>query len=115
MRLSKLLTVLIALILCGALSMLLSSSPAEQTTKTSRKKTPRSGKVNINTATLEQLETLPRIGTKTAQSIIEYRTQNGLFEKAEDLTKVRGIGEKTVEELQHVIIVKDTTTLKNTP
>ena len=58
---------------------------------------------------------LPRIGTKTAQSIIEYRTQNGLFEKAEDLTKVRGIGEKTVEELHNVIILKGTTALKNMP
>jgi len=115
MRLSKLLTVLIGLALCGALSILLSSSPGEQTTKTSRKKPAQSGKVNVNTATLEQLEMLPRIGTKTAQSIIEYRTQHGLFEKAEDLTRVRGIGEKTVEELQHFIIVKGTTTLKNTP
>jgi competence protein ComEA len=95
--------------------MLLSSSPAEQTTKTPRKKPARSGKVNINTATLQQLEVLPRIGTKTAQSIIEYRTQNGLFEKADDLTKVRGIGEKTVEELQNFIILKGPTTLKNTP
>jgi competence protein ComEA len=115
MKLSKLLTVLIALTLCGALSLLLSSSPAEQTTTPSRKKPALSGKVNINTATLEQLEMLPRIGTKTAQSIIEYRTQNELFEKAEDLTKVRGIGEKTVEELQKFIILQGTTTLKNTP
>ena len=115
MKLSKLLTVLIALALCGTLSMLLSSSPAEQTTNTSRKKSVLSGKVNINTATLEQLEMLPRIGTKTAQSIIEYRTQNGLFEKADDLTKVRGIGEKTVEELQNFIILKGPTTLKTTP
>jgi comEA protein len=115
MKLSKLLTVLIALTLCGALSMLFSSSPAEPTTKTSRKKPALSGKVNINTATLEELELLPRIGTKTAQSIIEYRTQNGLFEKVEDLTKVRGIGEKTVEELQHVIVLKGMTTLETTP
>ena len=114
MRLSKLLTVLIALILCGALSMLLSPSPAEQTTNAPRKKPAPSGKVNINTATLEQLEMLPRIGRKTAQSIIEYRTQNGLFEKAEDLTKVRGIGGKTVEELQKVIILQGTTTMKPT-
>lgn len=115
MRLSKLLTILIALTLCGAVSMLISSSPAEQTPKTSRNKPALSGKVNINTATLEQLEMLPRIGTKTAQSIIEYRTHNGLFEKAEDLTKVRGIGQKTVEELEHFIIVTGTTTLKKTP
>jgi len=113
MRLSKLLTALIALTLCGALSMIFLSSPAEPTTKASHKKPGPSGKVNINTATLEQLEMLPRIGTKTAHSIIEYRTQNGLFEKAEDLTKVSGIGEKTVEELHNFIILKGTTTLKN--
>jgi len=115
MRLSKLLTVLLALALCGALSMILSSSPAEQTPKTPRKKPALSGKVNINTATLEQLEQLPRIGRKIAQSIIEYRTHNGLFTKAEDLTRIRGIGEKTVEELLDFIIVKGTTTLKSMP
>ncbi|MDY0297611.1 MAG: ComEA family DNA-binding protein [Acidobacteriota bacterium] len=52
-------------------------------------------KVNINTADLKQLQTLPRIGEKVAQRIIDYRKKNGPFKRVEDLLKVKGIGEKT--------------------
>ena len=58
-----------------------------------------SEQININTATVDQLALLPGIGTRTAQAIIEYRAQNGPFKTVSDLTKVRGIGEKTLEEL----------------
>lgn len=62
-----------------------------------------SGKVNINTATAAELDTLPGIGPVKAQSIIAYREANGNFSSIEDLILVDGIGEKTMAELRPLI------------
>ncbi len=62
-------------------------------------------KVNINTATLEQLQTLPRIGPAIAQRILDFRKENGNFKRVEDLMKVRGIGEKVFNQLKDLITV----------
>jgi competence protein ComEA len=51
--------------------------------------------ININTAPIEKLMELDRIGAKYAQRIVEYRETYGAFEKPEDIMKVKGIGEKT--------------------
>lgn len=56
--------------------------------------------VDLNTATAAQLESLPGIGPKTAQRIIEYREKNGPFKKIEDLMNVKGIGEKSFLKLK---------------
>ncbi|MBN1832158.1 MAG: helix-hairpin-helix domain-containing protein [Deltaproteobacteria bacterium] len=56
-----------------------------------------SEKVNINTATVEEIAQLKNIGSAYAMRIVEYRQQNGPFEKPEDILKVKGIGEKTYE------------------
>lgn len=62
-----------------------------------------SEKVNINTATLEQLQALPEIGPKLAQRIIDYRQEHGDFEKAADLANVEGIGAKILDAiLDHI-------------
>ncbi len=59
--------------------------------------------ININTATQEELETLPGIGPVIAQRIIEYRQTNGNFQTIEDIQKVPGIGAKTFEKMQAMI------------
>jgi len=62
-------------------------------------------KININTAGQAELETLPRIGPKVAQRIIEYRAQNGGFKKVEDIMKVKGIGEKIFAQIKDQITI----------
>lgn len=61
--------------------------------------------VNLNTATQAQLETLPGVGAKAAQRILEYRQKNGSFKKIEDLMNVKGIGEKAFLKLKPLLTV----------
>ncbi len=62
-------------------------------------------KVNINTANLEKLQTLPGIGESTARKIVEYREQNGKFQSIEDIKNVSGIGDSKFNSLKDLIIV----------
>lgn len=59
--------------------------------------------VNLNTATIEQLTTLPGVGPKTAQLILEYRAKNGGFKKIEELMNIKGIGEKSFLKLKPLV------------
>ena len=61
--------------------------------------------LNLNAATVAQLEALPGIGRATAERIVEYRQKNGSFKKAEDLMNVRGIGEKNFLKLKPLVTV----------
>ena len=63
-------------------------------------------KVNINTATAEELSTLEGIGEMKAESIIEFRGNHGHFTKIEDLKNVKGIGDKIFEKIKDQITVE---------
>jgi competence protein ComEA len=56
--------------------------------------------INLNTATATQIATLPGIGPKTADLIVQYRQKNGPFKKIEEIMNVRGVGEKSFLKLK---------------
>ncbi|MBI4202639.1 MAG: ComEA family DNA-binding protein [Chloroflexi bacterium] len=62
-------------------------------------------RVNINTATLAELMALPNIGQVRAQAILDYRYQNGPFQRTDELMKVPGIGSATYQGLQDLVTV----------
>lgn len=79
------------------------SAPAED--KMSVKKS-LTGKININTATATELQTLPKIGPAMASRILDYQQQNGPFKSIEEIQKVKGIGPKTFEIIRDYITVQ---------
>jgi competence protein ComEA len=72
-------------------------------------------RVNINSADSSQLMMLPRIGSRVADRIVDYRRENGPFKKAEDLMLVGGIGEKMFEVLKPYIALSGESTLDEKP
>ena len=64
------------------------------------------GKININIANSEELQTISGIGESLANKIIDYRNSNGKFKNVEDLKNVSGIGDKKFEDIKSKIIVK---------
>jgi competence protein ComEA len=65
------------------------------------------GKVNINTASVEQLATLPGVGQKLAARIVEYRQKAGGFKSTQELMNVKGLGEKNFQKIQGHLSVGD--------
>jgi competence ComEA-like helix-hairpin-helix protein len=70
------------------------------------------GKLNLNTATEEQLMMLPTVGPAKAERIVVWRKKNGGFKRTADLRRVKGFGYKTFKRLEPFIDVKGDTTLK---
>jgi len=63
--------------------------------------------LDINSATVEQLQQLPGVGEKIAARIVKYRDKHGLFSKIEDLLNVEGIGEKKLEKIKPLIKIEE--------
>ena len=82
------------------------SSHASSQHETAPKAPSQSSKININTATLDELDTLPGIGPSKAKAIIEYRESTSMFYYIEDILNVSGIGEKTIEQIKDLICVE---------
>lgn len=61
------------------------------------------GPVSLNTATVEQLDTLPGVGPVLAQHIVDYRTQHGGFRSIDELREVNGIGDRRFADLQPLV------------
>jgi len=71
------------------------------------------GVVNINTASSEQLQMLPRVGPSLAGRIIEFREANGPFQAVDEILAVKGIGESSFEKLEPYIVTNGATTLND--
>ncbi len=93
-------------VIFGLVFFLLLPSQGQAVQKTSEKK------ININTASLTELQELPRIGEKVAQRIIDFRKTNGKFKKIEEIMKVQGIGEKVFKQIKDRITVGSTSKKK---
>jgi len=72
------------------LSMLFIAAPAQA-----------GDKININSATVEELQTVKGIGSKTAEAIVAYRSEHGSFKSVDELEHVKGIGEKSLKKIEH--------------
>lgn len=83
------------------------SSNRDQGSKVNPKNLYKTTKININAASREELEALPKIGPVLAQRIIDYREEHGKFARTDELVNVRGIGEKILEGLIEQITVAE--------
>lgn len=78
------------------------------------KKTP-TGKLNLNTATAEQLMLLPGVGPSKAERVLAFRGKHGPFKRVSDLRRVKGFGYKTLKKLEPFLDVKGESTLAESP
>ncbi len=96
---SKRMTLAFTLLVCLSLAL----TPAVLLAQ--KAKSPSGDKVNLNTATAEQLQTLPGIGPEMAKRILEYRNKVGKFTKVEEILNVKGVGEKRFEKIKDRLVL----------
>jgi competence protein ComEA len=89
----------LAFVLCLGLALAPAAAMAQKSKSTFTEK------VNLNTATAEQLQTLSGIGPALAKTIIEHRTKTGKFTKIEELLNVKGVGEKKFQKIKDRLAV----------
>ena len=97
--------VLSAALLCAALAAT-GAGAAPDAAKTAPAAA-RPGAVDLNSASEDQLQEVPGIGPSLAKKIVDFRKENGPFKSVDDLLKVRGVGEKSLEKLRpHLTVGK---------
>jgi competence protein ComEA len=84
---------------------------AKAAPKKSKGKQALAGKLNLNTATVDQLQLLPGVGAEKAERVISWRQKNGNFKRVADLRKVKGFGYKTIKKLEKYLDVNGENTL----
>jgi competence protein ComEA len=94
-----------ALILCLGLNLAMMPPMAMAQKASVQVKSSTLEKVNLNTATTEQLQTIPGIGPTMAKRVVEYRAKVGKFGKIEDIINVKGIGEKKFQKMKDRLTV----------
>lgn len=80
------------------------ASPTQGQPQAAPTATPADSRINVNTASAAQLDTLPGIGEVLSQRIVDYRTKNGFFHSLDDLRKVQGISASEIEKIKDLIV-----------
>lgn len=91
---------------CAISPKLIKQSQTHKNITTQPNKYSQKNIININTAEVSKLLQLPSIGAKKAQAIIEYRQTHGEYKDIYDLTHIKGIGKKTVDNFAHLISIQ---------
>jgi competence protein ComEA len=94
-------------IVAGLLAMVLAMGLSSGVALAAAKQAP-AGKVNINSASVQQLTALPGVGEKLAARIVEYRQKSGGFKSVQELMNVQGVGEKNFAKLQPFLTAGET-------
>ena len=92
---------IVCILACIALAPLAQAAPARAANPaTAAGAASKEAPVDVNSASEQQLMSVPGIGASLAKRIVDFRDKNGKFDKVEDLMKVQGIGEKSIEKLR---------------
>ena len=86
-------------VLCLGLAISAVSAPAQKSSPASTEK------INLNSATAEQLQSLPGIGPAIAKSIVDHRTKVGKFSRIEEIINVKGVGEKKFQKIKDRLVI----------
>jgi competence protein ComEA len=99
--------VALALVLTMGATLVGTSGPARAAAPRGEESVAKAPQVDVNRASVEELQSLPGIGQVTAERIVAFREEHGPFRRVEDLMKVKGIGEKSFQKLRSRVKVSE--------